>query len=88
MRKFYSVEQLFDGVKVVAQFSNRDNKTGTAPEWSEPKVVTLYVQMCKGKPVTITPTDFSWAEYGPRDYDSNYNEFLCEEYRMRILEVK
>lgn len=92
--------QLQTGTKVLARFAKGDNLEGDAPNWEQPKVVTLYVQKTekdykKGKVfrpagtiVCLTPQDFAWAEYGAEDYNVEYNEFTCEEYRMQILEIK
>lgn len=77
---------------VIARFANRDNAAGTAPEWSEPRQVTLNVTLRakdfkrykKGEILTLSVADFPWAEYGQYDYCGD-GEFLCEEYRMQII---
>jgi hypothetical protein len=94
-----SLDQLTDGVKVIARFAKRDNEDGDAPDYGQPKTVTLIVQRREktlkrgrqvypaGQIVLIAVRDFGWAEYSEDDYSPEYNEFLCEEYRMKILEV-
>jgi hypothetical protein len=88
--------ELVDGMKVLAKFSRRDIEDGTAPDWSEPKVVTLLVQRRDraynkkhpaGELLVMTPKEFSWAEYGERDWSEQFDEWLVEEYRMKIISV-
>lgn len=90
---------LNDGVKVVARFATRDDAEGTAPEWSDPQVVTLYVKRSEkeykrgkinrpvGTILELIPKEFAWASYTADDYCEEYNEFLAEEYRMQILSI-
>jgi hypothetical protein len=93
--KFTGLDQLQDGVRVLASFANRDNADGSAPAWRKPQWVNLYVQRRAkaykrhpaGEIVTLTPTGFTWAEYRQGDYEPTHNEFTNEEYRMQILEV-
>ena len=85
--------EIYHGAKAKVILSRRDNESGTAPEWDPPRVVTLYVKRrlsvsgVEGQIVTLTILDFPWAEYSQADYSSEYDEWLCEEYRMKILEV-
>jgi hypothetical protein len=85
----------------VAQFARRDTEDGTAPDWSAPAPVTLYVALRDkafkkhpvGEILTLTPTGRDWAEYSERDYcglqhdgtDQPFGEFLIEEWRMRLF---
>jgi hypothetical protein len=84
-------------VQAVAQFSNHDGPHGPC-QWSPPKAVTLRVvsrnEALKygritepaGAIIQISVMDFDWAEYrGVADWDSEFKEFMAEEYRMRIL---
>lgn len=93
--KFTSLDQIQDGVRVLAKFSTRDNADGSAPDYGEPKEVTLSVyrrlKAFKNQPagylLIVTPNDFAWAEHRQEDYDTRFNEFVTENYRMSILEV-
>jgi len=94
-----SLKDLYDGVKVVAQFSTRDNETGCAPDWGKPKTVTLYVvraekDLKKGKLIRPAGTivelavkEFDFASYTENDYCEEYKEFVFDNYRMRILKI-
>ena len=88
----------YDGIRVRARFARRDNEAGDAPDWGPPKDVSLYIQrrpvnvrygkrlLLAGEIITLTPKEFSWAEYGMQDYCGD-GEFEEEEYRMKIEEV-
>lgn len=89
------LRQLKDGEKVLARFATRDNADGSAPEWSEPKNVTLFVRKTEtnykkrpaGSIIELTVKDFSWATYNEENFCEEYNEFTSENYRMQILEI-
>jgi hypothetical protein len=94
------IRQLNNGSKVLARFAKRDNEDGDAPDWGEPKVVSLYVLKAekdykKGKKIIrpmgsiieLAVNEFGWASYEEDDFCEEYNEFLVEEYRMQILEI-
>jgi hypothetical protein len=97
--EFTSLDQLQNGTRVLAQFASRDNAAGDAPDWGAIQIVTLFVfrreKACRrgskvypaGQIIELTPREFSWASYSANDFCPEYNEFLAEEYRMRILEV-
>jgi hypothetical protein len=84
-------------VSVLAQFARRDTEDGRSPDWGEPKKVTLRIlrRTCtvkKGKKIcpagqllTINVVDFPWAEYIEDDYENQ--EFLAENYRMKVIEI-
>ena len=92
-------DQLKNDMRVKVQLSKRDNWEGDAPEWRDPQVVTLYVDRHEkdykrgkefypaGELLIMTIKDFGWAEYGMSDYCPEHDEWLCEEYRMKILEI-
>lgn len=95
------LKNLHDGVQVLARFAKRDTEDGCAPDWSEPQTVTLFVRrsekdLKKGKKtirpagtiIELTIKEFSWASYDENDFCPEYNDFLAEEYRMQILEIK
>src|SRR5262249_36514039 len=69
-------------VRVLARFAKRDNEAGDAPDWSEPREVTLAIErreknllrakhrgQIAGDILTMNVRDFNWAEYGERDHD-------------------
>lgn len=70
------------------------NEEGTAPEWREPEERTLYIQRHekafknypKGE-ITVLSIGNDWAEYREADYDENFDTWLCEKYRMKILKI-
>ena len=92
-------DQLKNDMCVKVQLSRRDNFEGDAPEWRDPQDVTLYVERREkdykrgrefypaGQILIMTIKDFGWAEYRESDFSEEYDEWLCEEYRMRILEI-
>src|SRR5262245_21692727 len=88
-------------VRARARFAHRDNEVVDAPEWGSEREVTLAIERrgpaLKGRGgqqvggragdiLTLNVRDFAWAEYGERDYCGN-NHWLCEEYRMEIIDV-
>lgn len=93
------LNDLKHGSWAVVRLSKRDNAEGTAPLYGKPKYVQLSVHRRdkavkhggkvypKGEiySLTIGPT---WAEYSEEDYDIQSDEWLCEEYRMKILAVE
>jgi hypothetical protein len=88
-------DELVHGMTVKAKFSRRDNEEGTGPDWGPELTVKLFVERRKdalknhpaGELVAMAPEDMAWAMYVERDYDETYDEWLCEEYRMKIIEV-
>ena len=81
-------DELYDGVRARVILSRRDNEEGTAPEWRPPEIVTLYVKRRdSGEIITLAILDFAWAEYRQANYSPKFDEWLNEEYRMRILEI-
>lgn len=91
---------LQDGdVKVIARFARRDNEEGSAPDYGEPTPVTLEVTRRKktikhggvsyleGDLQSVYVKDFGWADYSERDYDTEFHEFLAEEWRMEIVKI-
>lgn len=87
-------EELIDGMEVMAQFSRRDTEDGTAPDWTAPMRVRLYVSRREkairhhpaGELLVMTPQyGLGWAEYGPQDWSEEFDEWVVEEYRMKIL---
>jgi hypothetical protein len=98
MTKFMELRQLQNGVRVRVQFARRDTEDGL-PDWHKPEVVTLRIKyrqrslrvrggiLPAGEITHLSIHEKYWAEYRQTDYNSEYKEFLNEEYRMRILEV-
>jgi hypothetical protein len=102
--KPFDLSQLKHGEnRVRARFARRDNFDGDAPDWQESKMVTLMVHIRDGTKrltkrilplpvshnnISVTVLDFEWAEYGSEDYCPESNEFLVEDYRMQIIEVR
>jgi hypothetical protein len=93
-----SFDDLKDGTKVVVRLSKRDNAAGDAPLYGRPKIVQLSVHRRDktvkhggrvypaGQIYSLSIGAF-WAEYSEDDYDAESDEWLCEEYRMKILSV-
>lgn len=94
-----ALNDLKDGQKAIVRLSKRDNAEGTAPLYGKPKYVQLSVHR-REKAVkhagriypagqiyslSIGP---DWAEYTEEDYDVQSDEWMCEEYRMKILAVE
>jgi hypothetical protein len=78
--------------RVLARFATRDNAAGDAPEWSDPREVTLRVTRYpptkkRGALLCLSVIEFPWAEYTNSDWQPKFNEFLAEEYRMQIIKV-
>jgi hypothetical protein len=81
----------------LAKFAKRDNAEGTAPDWSDPTVVTLDVvlrerdvkvfgrQHYAGEIIRISVYGLNWCDYGPEDFGAD-NVFETEEWRMQLLE--
>ena len=101
MTEFTDLSQLKEPFcRVKAVFANRDNEDGDAPDWGDTKIVTLAVKRRAkavkqgketypaGEIISMTIEEFGWAEYSEEDYESEFHEFLVEEYRMKILEVE
>jgi hypothetical protein len=95
------LQDLYDGVKISARFARRDTEDGCAPDWGQPKTVTLFVMRSEkdlkqgrkvirpaGTIVELAVKDFGWASYEEDDFCPEYNEFLAEEYRMQILKIE
>ena len=92
-------ETLVDEQTVEARFSKRDTPDGCSPEWSEWETVTLFIRRRekdlpkarrkgqnwkKGDLIELAINEKSWASYTQSDYCEDYDEWLCEEYRMQI----
>jgi hypothetical protein len=90
-------------VRVLARFARRDNEESDAPEWGAPREVTLAIKRREkslpharwrgefaGDVLTMNVREFAWAEYGEHHHEPGefVNEWLCEEYRMEILEIR
>jgi hypothetical protein len=81
---FRTTDQLQDGVRVLARFAC--NPAGIAPDWSNPRWVTLYVQRRPtaykrrpaGELLTMTPKGEAWAEYRETDYDPHFQIFASK----------
>lgn len=85
------INDLQDGQQVTVRTSRRDNIDGDAPEWSEWRQATLFIQRDKKTQnvIAVGFRSFEWAEYDVRyHYDAKYNEFLAEEYRAQIKELE
>lgn len=95
---FGLLSEVQDGDVIVARFAKGDAPCGTKPAWSNPQVVTLYVDRreadykkghkhgygFKGELIMLTPRGMNWADYGQHAYMGD-NEWLTEEYRMQVL---
>lgn len=87
--------KLTNGQPVRYRTSRRDNEAGTAPNWSDWSNGMLYVsrrekafkQHPAGEILTLTINGLGWAEYSQEDYNPEFNEWLCEEYRLEFQPI-
>lgn len=96
-----NLNDLHDGVRVLARFATRHTRDGNAPDYEEPKIVTLFVMRSEkdlkqgrkvirpaGTIVELAVKEFGWASYDEDDFFPDHNEFLAENYRMQILKIE
>lgn len=90
------LESIRNGKRVFkARFANQDNADGSAPEWSDYREVTLFVQLRAkafkkhpvGEILCLTPENVSWAEYSEKSY-CGHGHFMAENYRMELLNAE
>ena len=99
----YFLENVKTGDTVIARFSTQDindPNIGWTPNWSNPQLVSVYVQRREklykerrngqtiihplGELVIFTVQNGCWAEHGIGDWCANDNSFMTENYRMEI----
>lgn len=93
------LQDLQHGMTIVYRLSNRDNKSGTSPEWDDWTKGKLYLRRREtplppkmrkkskepnvGDIIELCLEDIGWAEYSQSDYVGN-GQFMVENYRMEI----
>lgn len=87
-------------VRARVRLAKRDNEEGDAPDWRPEEIVTLHIERrdvpLKRRGRIVEPAGTllvmniqehpEWAEYSAH-HDCGDGEWLCEQYRMEILEI-